>query len=121
MTSSTLERWLLVNYAGYPYAPNSLMPDNGLANLAGALLAAGREVEIFDYGTVSTLRRLTSPDLRCRLHGAPRNVRAPGRDPWTALRKLLTLARLRRDERTRATLQSRIVAEIAGEVISRVR
>jgi len=27
----------LVNYAGYPFAPNSLMPDNGMANLAGAL------------------------------------------------------------------------------------
>jgi len=60
MRNSKLKKWLLVNYAGYPYAPNSLMPDNGMANLAGALIKSGCEVEILDYGTVTTLARLTS-------------------------------------------------------------
>ena len=29
---------ILINYSGYPYTPSSMMPDNGLANLAGSLL-----------------------------------------------------------------------------------
>ena len=43
-----MARGLLVSYAGYPYTPSSLMPDNGLANLAGALLEAGHDVSIVD-------------------------------------------------------------------------
>ena len=53
-----MARALLVSYAGYPYTPSSLTPDNGLANLAGALVEAGHEVRIIDYGTISTMRRL---------------------------------------------------------------
>jgi radical SAM superfamily enzyme YgiQ (UPF0313 family) len=34
------------------------MPDNGLANLAGALIEAGHETLILDYGTVDTIKRL---------------------------------------------------------------
>jgi radical SAM superfamily enzyme YgiQ (UPF0313 family) len=49
---------MLVSFAGYPYAPSSLMPDNGLASLAGALADAGHAVRVLDYSTVSTLRRL---------------------------------------------------------------
>lgn len=51
-------RSILISYAGYPYTPSSLMPDNGLANLAGALTAAGHETLILDYGTVDTIKRL---------------------------------------------------------------
>ena len=53
-----MARGLLVSYAGYTYTPSSLTPDNGLANLAGALLEAGHEARIIDYGTISTMRRL---------------------------------------------------------------
>jgi len=67
MSDKALHRWLLVNYAGYPYAPNSLMPDNGLANLAGALLQTRNEVEILDYCTLGTLQRFSTPDLTAAL------------------------------------------------------
>ncbi len=58
-----MARALLVSYAGYPYTPSSLTPDNGLANLAGALLEAGHDVRIVDYGTLSTMRRLFPEEL----------------------------------------------------------
>jgi radical SAM superfamily enzyme YgiQ (UPF0313 family) len=117
----SLDRWLLVNYAGYPYAPNSLMPDNGLANLAGALLADGREVEILDYGTVDTLRRLADPALRPRLAAAWRALRRGRRSPWALLQQLQALVALRRCEAARTRRQERVVAEIAAEVVARVR
>lgn len=53
-----MARALLVSFAGYPFTPSSLTPDNGLANLAGALVEAGHEVRVLDYGTVSMMRRL---------------------------------------------------------------
>lgn len=43
------------------------MPDNGLASLAGALLDAGHEARILDYGTVGTLSRLFPPGLSRRV------------------------------------------------------
>jgi radical SAM superfamily enzyme YgiQ (UPF0313 family) len=58
---------VLVNYAGYPSSPNSLMPDNGLAALAGGLKAAGHKVRIIDYATVSTVKRLVPHILQKRL------------------------------------------------------
>lgn len=51
-------RSILISYAGYPFTPSSLMPDNGLANLAGALTQTGHQTLILDYGTVDTMRRL---------------------------------------------------------------
>jgi len=53
-----MSRVLLVSFAGYPYSPSSLMPDNGLACLAGCLMEAGHEARILDYGTVGVLERL---------------------------------------------------------------
>ncbi len=54
---------LLVSFGGYPYTPSSLMPDNGLANLAGALAEVGVEARILDFGTISTMRRLFPREL----------------------------------------------------------
>lgn len=59
-----MARVLLVSFAGYPYTPSSLMPDNGLGCLAGCLADAGHQVKVLDYGTVSTLDRLFPPPLR---------------------------------------------------------
>lgn len=56
-------RSILVSYAGYPYTFNSLMPDNGLASLAGALLRAGHEVVVRDYGTVDNIRRMMPEEI----------------------------------------------------------
>ncbi|MFW5866704.1 MAG: B12-binding domain-containing radical SAM protein [Armatimonadota bacterium] len=54
---------LLVSFGGYPYTPSSLMPDNGLANLAGALAEVGVEARILDFGTISTMRQLFPQEL----------------------------------------------------------
>ncbi len=121
MPTHSLDRWLLVNYAGYPFAPNSLMPDNGLANLAGALQSQGKEVEILDYCTVGTLRRMTSPALRRELSQAWRTLRAPGRGPLRALKQLAALRVLQRCEKERRRLQDLALVEIAEEVVARVR
>ena len=51
-------RGVLVSYSGYPYTPSSLMPDNGLANLAGSMKREGHEVIVLDFGTVETVRNL---------------------------------------------------------------
>lgn len=57
-------RSVLVSYAGYPYTFSSLMPDNGLANLAGALLCAGQETLVLDYGTVENVEAMLPEELR---------------------------------------------------------
>ena len=54
---------LLLSFGGYPYTSSSLTPDNGLANLAGALAEVGVEARILDFGTVSTMRRLFPREL----------------------------------------------------------
>ncbi len=62
-----MTRMLLVSFAGYPYTLSSLMPDNGLANLAGQLQQSGHAARILDYGTVETMARLYPPDLHRRM------------------------------------------------------
>ncbi|MEW6515738.1 MAG: radical SAM protein [candidate division FCPU426 bacterium] len=60
--------WLLINYAGYPYSPTSLMPDNGLANLAGALIKVGANVLILDYCTINVINKLTPKNIMKQLN-----------------------------------------------------
>ncbi len=78
-----MARGLLVSYAGYPYTPSSLTPDNGLANLAGALLEAGHEARIVDYGTVSTMRRLFPEPLSAQLKPVAQELLGGGGGPPT--------------------------------------
>jgi hypothetical protein len=42
---------ILINYNGYPSSPMNLMPDNGLANLAGTLISNGHQAIILGYVT----------------------------------------------------------------------
>ena len=58
---------LLINYAGYPASLRMLVPDNGVANLAGALLSKGHTTTILDYATVNTIGRLFPYAYRDRL------------------------------------------------------
>jgi hypothetical protein len=97
------------------------MPDNGLANLAGALLAQGKHVEIIDYCTVSTVRRMTSPDLQRRLSRAWESLRRGGGGPLGSLRRLAMLPALQRGERERRHLQNRTIGEIGEELVARVK
>ena len=59
-----MSRVLLISFAGYPYSPSSLMPDNGLASLAGCLIDAGHHVRILSYSTVSAVEPLFPKKLR---------------------------------------------------------
>ena len=54
-----VSKTLLISFAGYPFTPSSLMPDNGLAMLAASLLKEGHECTILDYGTVDVMERLS--------------------------------------------------------------
>ncbi len=116
MPAGTLQNWLLVNYAGYPYSPSSLMPDNGLANLAGALIRAGYSARILDYATVATIRRMTSPDLQRRLSREWEVLRRPGRGPLRATRRFLALPVLQRAEAERRRLQQQAIEAIGAEL-----
>jgi len=49
---------VLVNFNGYPSTIDSLIPDNGLANLAGSLLHNGHETLVLDFCSVDIIRRL---------------------------------------------------------------
>ncbi|NLC56278.1 MAG: radical SAM protein [Armatimonadetes bacterium] len=46
------------------------MPDNGMANLAGVLHAAGHDVLVLDYGTVGMMRRLFPRSVATALRAA---------------------------------------------------
>ena len=70
---------LLVTFAGYPCTPSSLMPDNGLASLAGALADAGHQARILDYGTLTTLDRLFPQRLRKRVRPLAEKLFVEGR------------------------------------------
>jgi len=121
MKGKPLNRWLLVDYAGYPFAPNSLMPDNGLANLAGALLHNRKDVEILDYCTVSTVRRMTTPELSAQLSKAWDTLRQSKGGLLASARKWATLPVLHRGERERRRLQDRALTAMEDEIVAHVR
>lgn len=58
---------ILITYSGYPYTPASFLPDNGLANLAGALIKSNHQVLIMDYNIVEIVNRLITQDNRSDL------------------------------------------------------
>jgi radical SAM superfamily enzyme YgiQ (UPF0313 family) len=72
---------VLVNYAGYPSSLDSLMPDNGLASLAGSLVRAGWRVRVLDFATTEMIARLVPPRLRWLLRGLALGFLASYRSP----------------------------------------
>lgn len=109
---------LLVSYPGYPYTPSSLLPDNGLANLAGALIEAGHEVLVLAYGTVDTMRRLFPQPLRPKLCEVYNQVRSEGSSRLT---KLYSLFRLRVLDRQLAQHRMQETRRIAAEMAETAR
>jgi radical SAM superfamily enzyme YgiQ (UPF0313 family) len=75
-----MSKGLLVTYGGYPYTPSSLFPDNGMANLAAVLRAAGHDVRVWDLNTVSTLARMLPPAMRPKMRELRRRLPDVGRD-----------------------------------------
>lgn len=121
MQTAKLDRWLLVNYSGYPYAPNSFMPDNGLAGLAGALLADGREPLIHDLCTVETLRALSSPAMRARLTRAWSAAQRPAGGLSDRFSQLVALAGLARCGRERQRLQRGLLERTTRDLLDLIR
>jgi len=106
-----MARVLLVSFAGYPYTPSSLMPDNGLANLAGCLLDAGHDARVLDYGTTETMARLYPRRIHRRMKPLVEAMLA-GRK--MRLRDVLTAAWCERSLRRH---QRRVHAELADEIL----
>ena len=102
---------LLVSFAGYPYTPSSLMPDNGLASLAGSLRDAGHVAKILDYGTVSTLARLFPERLSKRVRPLAEKLFLEGRKLSWRERLLFLKAGLQLDAH-----QARETTVIAHEI-----
>jgi hypothetical protein len=104
---------LIVSYAGYPYSPSSLMPDNGLASLAGVLLAAGHDTLVLDYSTVETLGRLFPRALSDRVRPLAEKMFVEGRKlSW--IEKLRFLKMARELERFQEEETGRIAEEVAA-------
>jgi anaerobic magnesium-protoporphyrin IX monomethyl ester cyclase len=103
---------ILVNYAGYPSALNSLTADNGLASLAGGL--KGHRRLVLDYATTSTVKRLVPPFISTRLGQVLAKAKT---SPLAAFAELKVLSpildAIRRQE------EIKIAAEIAAEVEER--
>ena len=72
---------LLVSYPGYPSTPAHLVTNNLLANMAGAVIAAGHDAAIADYGTVSMMRRLFPEPLSETLKPLAAGMREGGGAP----------------------------------------
>lgn len=111
-----MARVLLVNYAGYPYCPSSLMPDNGLATLAGVLRQNGHQARILDLATVSVLRRLYPEWISRRVNPIARALFEEDRRPrWWQLAQMGVLANVLDRH------QARVVNELAREVVGEAR
>ena len=89
-----MARCLLISFSGYPTTPSSLMPDNGLASLAGALLEAGHEVLLRDLNTIRTMSRLYPPRIGEAVRPMARAIFCEGATlPWRDKVRLIRLAR----------------------------
>ena len=65
---------LLITFAGYPYTPSSLLPDNGLANLAASLLKHGHTTKIMDLNTTSMIGRLVPEQFHKKMKKHIENI-----------------------------------------------
>ncbi len=120
---------ILVSYAGYPYTPSSLTPDNGLANLAGALIGAGYDVRILDYGTVSNMRRLfpeemtetLKPDVAELMRGEGGAARPSGPQGGPGAEALEQLKQIDAALEQHQAAQMQAIAEEVAEEVRRLK
>ena len=106
-----MARIMLVSFAGYPYTVSSLMPDNGLANLAGQLMQCGHAARILDYGTVETMDRLYPRDVH--------RLMVPLAESMLTRKKtrLRDLARVLWCGRRLKSHQQKVYTELASEIL----
>jgi radical SAM superfamily enzyme YgiQ (UPF0313 family) len=78
VASSDVARVLLLNAVDVPSTASCLMPDNGLAALAAALLDAGHHAEIWDPATLDVLRDHLLPEERAEIRRLTETRRQEG-------------------------------------------
>ncbi|MFZ2937860.1 MAG: radical SAM protein [Candidatus Omnitrophota bacterium] len=61
---------LLISFNDCPSSMDSLIPDNGLANLAGSLISKGHQTRIYDYSTFETVRDYRPAQIKRKLKKA---------------------------------------------------
>jgi radical SAM superfamily enzyme YgiQ (UPF0313 family) len=108
---------ILVNYVGCPSSLDSLMPDNGLGNLASALQRAGWRVLILDYATTRMIGRLIPWRMRWVLRCLAFRFLVPYKlnlKPGTTLARDYQRLNERLDQRA-AEVQQQIAREIVDE------
>ncbi|HIE44158.1 MAG TPA: B12-binding domain-containing radical SAM protein [Candidatus Omnitrophica bacterium] len=106
---------LLITFAGYPYTPSSLLPDNGMANLASSLLKQGHHTEIMDLNTTTMIAKLVPPEFHRRMKSKTEKILLKkGKGVHHLLSYLLLVRRLER-------FQYREFFRIAEEIVSTIK
>jgi len=92
---------ILVNFNGCPSTLDSLMPDNGLANLAGSLLEEGHQTIIMDFGIADIFKRMIPEEINKELNAIYEEFMAKPMDKSKPLPvdRLLELDRLLDDHK----------------------
>ncbi len=111
-----MARALLISYSGYPSTPRHLVANNWLANLAGALIGAGHEARIVDYGTVSMMRRLFPEAVTAQLKPLGAGLMGGGGQPDAE-----QLAKLQEWSAQLDAHQEQTVVEIGSELVEQAR
>lgn len=107
---------VLVSYSGYPYTPSSLMPDNGLANLAGSLKREGHEVLILDFGTVNIIRKLYPQPVSEKIRPIYKKISEGGKPTFSDKVKIYYLnVELERYQKKQVEVMARHIDKIAKE------
>lgn len=107
---------LLVSYPGYPSTPAQLVANSWLAGMAGALVAAGHETQVIDYGTITMMRRLFPEALTARLKPLAADVmRGGGQVDQAGLTMLQDLSAALEDH------QAEVARQVADEVLAQAR
>ena len=110
---------LLINYAGFPNEPRLLVPDNGLANLAAALIQKGHSTTILDYATVDMIEKLFPYEYKEQLDDITKRIMVNQKQGLSPNQK--DLDEFHGLDEKIENLQRKKVQEIATEISSIVR
>lgn len=109
-------RSALVYFPGYVFEPQALSPSRTLATLAGALLDAGHEIRILDFGTIECADRLMRGKVSSHLERlADESFGESALNPFYALQMLWRMRAAERAFRIRREAMCREVAHTLAE------
>lgn len=107
---------VLITFAGYPFTPSSLCPDNGLANLAAVLQGAGHRARILDFGTVDNMRRLYPEQIARKAGPILQELAQAGPSPSASLMQELIAVNDQLEQHQARETQA-LAEEITREVV----